>query len=90
MKFIPLPALAAGMLLGLAGVAAAQQQGGQMQNMPGMDHSQMQNMPGIDHSNMQGMDHQNMPGMQRNAPAGRTAAPLKPSRPGTQTQPRTN
>lgn len=82
MKFIALPALAAGMLLSLAGVAHAQQQGGQMQNMPGMDDSQMQSMPG--------MNHGNMPGMHGNAPAGRTAPVMKPSHPSAQPQHRTN
>ncbi len=79
------------MLFSFAGAASAQQQqGGQMQNMPGMDHSQTQNMPGMDHSNMagmnmQGMDHSNMPGKQGNT-SGARAAPLKPSRPGASTQ----
>lgn len=90
MKAITLPALAAGILVGLAGVADAQQKGGQMQNVQGMDHSQMQNMPGMDHANMAGVDHSNMHGMQGNAPAGRTAPAMKPSRPGTQTQQRSH
>lgn len=83
MKFIALPALATAMLLSLAnGADAQQQQGGQMPDMQGIDHSRMQNMPG--------MDHGNMPGMQGNAPAGRTAPAMKPSRPGVQTQQRTD
>lgn len=52
MKSLILPTLAAGMLFGLTEVAAAQQQGGQMQNMPGMDPPKAQ---GTDHSNMTGM-----------------------------------
>ncbi len=52
MRSTILPVLAAAALLSLAGTAAAQQrQGGQMQNMPGMDHSQMQGTP-----QSQGMD----------------------------------
>ena len=101
MKTITLPALAAVMLLGATSAALAQQQGGQMQKMPGMDHSQMQNMQGMDHSQMQsmpGMDHsqmQNMQGMDHgnmrgNPSAGRTAPAMKPSRPGTVTPPHTN
>ena len=75
MKFIALPALATTMLLSLAnGVDAQQQQGGQMPNMRDIDHSEMQNMPG----------------MQGNAPMGRTAPTMKPSRPGVQMQQRTN
>ena len=95
MRSLALSALAAGLLLGAAGMAAAQQQNGQAQ-MPPMDHSKMQGMQGMqgmDHSkmpmNMPGMDHSNMPGMQGNRQAGqgaRTPAPAKPARPGTATQ----
>ena len=94
MRSFTLSACAAGLLLGLAGVAAAQQQNGQAQAMPGMDHSKMpMNMPGMEHSrmpmNMQGMDHSNMPGMQGNGQPGqgtRTPAPAKPARPGAASQ----
>ena len=70
------------MLFGLTGVAAAQQQGGQMQNMPGMDAPKAQgtdhsNMPGM---NMQGMDHSTMKGMPGKVPAAnRTTAPVRPA-----------
>ena len=103
MKTITLPALRGSDALGAASLQhlAQQQQGGQMQNMPGMDHSQIQNMHGMDHSQMQsmpGMDHsqmQNMQGMDHgnmrgNPSAGRTAPAMKPSRPGTVTPPHTN
>ena len=93
MRSLVLSAFAAGMLLGFAGVAAAQQQNGQAQNIPPMDHSNMQAMQGMDHSkmpmNMPGMDHSNMPGMQGNRQAGqgaRTPAPAKPARPGAAAQ----
>lgn len=93
MRSLALSALTAGLLLGVAGVAAAQQQNGQTQTMPPMDRSNMQGMQGMDHSkmpmNMPGMDHSNMPGMQGNRQAGqgaRTPAPAKPARPGTATQ----
>ncbi len=45
MRSFTLPALAAAVLFSFGGAALAQQrQGGQMQNMPGMDHSQTQGM----------------------------------------------
>ncbi len=93
MRSLTLTALTAGMLLDLTGVAMAQQQNGQPQNMPAMDHSNMQGMQGMDHSkmpmNMPGMDHSNMPGMQGNRQAGqgtKTPAPIKPARPGAASQ----
>lgn len=89
MRSLTLAAFTAGMLLDLTGIAAAQQQNGQPQNAPAMDHSNMQGMQGMDHSkmpmNMQGMDHSNMPGMQANRQAGqgtRTPAPTRSARPG--------
>lgn len=89
MRSFSLAALTACMLLGLAGLATAQQQNGPTQNVPAIDHSNMQGMQGMDHSkmpmNMQGMDHSNMPGMQGTRQAGqgtRTPAPTKSARPG--------
>lgn len=74
MRITTISALAAAMLsFGFAGVALAQQQGGQMQNMQGMDHSKMP-----------GMDHSNMPGMQGNQATGQGTA----ARPNTQPQQR--
>ena len=86
MRSIPLPALATALLLGVAGVAAAQQQSGQTQTMPGMDHSQTR---GMDHSRMPGMNHSNMPGMRgtgtqekgQGSGGQATRAPTKATRP---------
>ena len=44
MRSITFTALTLSLFFGVAGAAIAQQQNGQMQNMPGMDHSQMQGM----------------------------------------------
>lgn len=82
MQSLVLSAFAASMLLGLAGVAAAQQQNGQTQNMPPMDHSNMQGMQGMDHSKMP----MNMPGNRQAGQGARTPAPAKPARPGTAVQ----
>ncbi len=92
MRTITLSALAAAMLFGFAGIAAAQQQGGQTHNMQGMDHSRMQ---GMDHSKMQGMDHSNMPGMQGNTQSrsnqgARAPARSTQTRPNAPAQPRSN
>lgn len=93
MRTLALPAFAASLLFGFAGMAAAQQQKAQPPATQGMDQSNMQGMQGMDHSkmpmNMPGMDHSNMPGMQRNGQAGqgtRAPAPAKPARSGTASQ----
>ena len=99
MRTFAFSAVTAGLLLGFAGMAAAQQQKAQPPAMQGIDQSNMQGMKGMegmqgmDHSkmpmNMQGMDHSNMPGMQRGGQAGqgtRAPAPAKPARPGTSSQ----
>lgn len=89
MRAITLSVLAAGMLFGLAGIAAAQQQRGQPQTMQGMDHSQMQ---GMDHSKMQGMDQSNMQGstQPRTNQGARAPARGTQARPNATAQPRSN
>ena len=88
MRSIIVPALTSVLFVGFAGIAAAQQQGGQTPAVPGVDHSQM---PG-----MQDMDHTNMPGMHGNAPPGTTQgtrtppAARPPARPAPSTPPRSN
>lgn len=70
MRIITTSALAAAILsFGFADAASAQQQGGQMQNIQGMDHSKMQ-----------GMDHSNMPGMQGNTQTTGQGAAARPNK----------